>query len=70
MTEERRVKVRRRAAWVANRFVLARRNAGTLFCDECGFDPAERLKGTSVSPRSVLDAHHRTPLEEGSAVRG
>jgi len=66
MTEERKLKVRRRAAWVANKFVLERQRVGTLFCDKCGFDPTDRLKGLPVKPRSVLDAHHLHPLEEGA----
>jgi 5-methylcytosine-specific restriction enzyme A len=55
MTEERKAKIRRRAAWLANRFALQRSKGGTLFCDKCGFDPAERLVGTSVkSPAAEL----------------
>jgi len=42
LTEEQRSKVRRRAAWLADRFLKQRRRAGTLSCDECAFDPAKR----------------------------
>jgi 5-methylcytosine-specific restriction enzyme A len=65
MTDEHWGKVRRRAAWLANRFVLQRRDAGTLYCDRCAFNPTERLAGTTINPRSALDVHHTHPLEEG-----
>jgi 5-methylcytosine-specific restriction protein A len=68
MTKERQTKVRRRAAWLANRFVIGRREAGTLHCDSCPFDPADRLAGTSVNLRSTLDVHHKHPLEEGKRL--
>jgi 5-methylcytosine-specific restriction protein A len=66
ISNERWAKVRRRAAWLANKFVLARRKSGTLHCDKCSFDPAERLAGTSIKLRSALDVHHKHPLEEGT----
>lgn len=65
MPEERKAKVRRRAAWVAYQFVRGRQRDGTLHCDRCKFDPAECLKELPVKPRSVLDAHHLNPLAEG-----
>ena len=65
MTEDRWAKVRRRAAWLANRFLFERRTAGRLHCDKCAFDPADRLAGTAINPRSALDVHHMHPLEEG-----
>jgi 5-methylcytosine-specific restriction protein A len=65
MTEERKAKIRQRAAWLANRFASERRKAGTLFCDNCSFDPGERVAGTSLKPRSLLDVHHLHPLDEG-----
>jgi 5-methylcytosine-specific restriction enzyme A len=61
MTEERKAKIRQRAAWLANRFASERRKAGTLFCDKCSFDPGERVAGTSLKPR----VHHVHPLDEG-----
>lgn len=64
-TEERKAKIRRRAAWLANRFAIERRKAGTLFCDKCSFDPTEYVVGTSIKPRSLLDVHHLHPLDEG-----
>lgn len=65
MTEERKGKVRLRAAWLANRFVGERKKAGTLFCDRCSFDPTVHAAGTPVNPRSLLDVHHLHPLDEG-----
>lgn len=65
MTEERKAKVRKRAAWLADRFVRARSKAGTLTCDHCGFDPALCFPSGSVRPRSLIDVHHKHPLEEG-----
>ena len=64
-TEERKVQLRKRAAWQANRFVNARRRAGTLHCDHCGFDPVTLLDPARFRARSALDAHHRRPLEQG-----
>jgi len=68
MTEEQRAKVRRRAAWLAHKFVLQRQKAGTLICDRCSFDPATLINGAPVRPRSLLDVHHLHPLEEGLRV--
>jgi 5-methylcytosine-specific restriction protein A len=65
LTEEQRSKVRRRAAWLADRFLKQRRRTGTLTCDECAFDPATRVAGTRIQPRTLLDVHHRNPLAEG-----
>lgn len=65
MTEERKARVRKRAAWLADRFVRARMKAGTLTCDDCGFDPAHCFPGGGVRPRSLIDVHHKHPLEEG-----
>ncbi|MBI2260289.1 MAG: HNH endonuclease [Caulobacterales bacterium] len=65
MTDERKAKVRKRAAWLADRFILSRSKAGRLVCDDCGFDPTSRLPPEQVRPRSLLDVHHKHPLEEG-----
>jgi 5-methylcytosine-specific restriction protein A len=65
LTEEQRSKVRVRAAWLGDRFLRERRRAGTLVCDACDFDPAIRVAGTGIQPRSLLDIHHRDPLAEG-----
>jgi 5-methylcytosine-specific restriction protein A len=65
LTEEQKAKVRKRAAWLADRFVRQRAAAGTLVCDNCSFDPAQRIDGTAVKARSLLDVHHLNPLDEG-----
>lgn len=65
LTDDQKRKVRLRAAWLAQRFVAERRKSGSLRCDDCGFDPVLRTKDTPISPRSLLDVHHRRPLEEG-----
>ena len=65
MTEERRVKLRRRASWIADRFINERRQAGALICDECGFDPTTVIDPSLAKARSLLDVHHKAPLEEG-----
>jgi 5-methylcytosine-specific restriction enzyme A len=65
LTAEQRQKVRLRAAWLADRFIRGRRNAGTMICDDCGFDPRSRINGAAIKPRSLLDVHHRDPLAEG-----
>jgi 5-methylcytosine-specific restriction enzyme A len=65
LTEEQKVKVRRRAAWLADRFVRERGRGGKLICDDCGFDPATKVDGTTVKPRSLVEVHHKNPLDEG-----
>ncbi len=65
LTKEQKLKFRRRAAWLADRFVRDRQKAQKLICDDCGFDPAARAVGTKVSPRSLIDVHHIRPLAEG-----
>lgn len=65
MTEERKAKVRRRAAWLADRFIRSRSKAATLICDDCGFDPMIIFPTGKVKSRSLLDVHHKHPLEEG-----
>lgn len=65
MEEERRAKVRKRAAWLAQKFVLKRRRANTLHCDECRFDPSEVSGIEGINPRSLLGVHHIHPLDEG-----
>ena len=62
---ERRAQVRLRAAWLADKFVRQRRRAHMLFCDECGFNPADHVDVNVISPRSLLDVHHKNPIEEG-----
>ena len=64
-TEERKVQLRRRAAWLANRFLLRRNRDGSLRCDECLLDPTTLPKMAGLSGRSLLDVHHLHPLDEG-----
>ena len=68
MTEEQRRKVRLRAAWLANRFVMKRQKAGTLTCDKCSFDPRTLTDGSPMRARSLLDVPHLHPLDEGRRV--
>jgi 5-methylcytosine-specific restriction protein A len=68
ISEERRAQFRRRAAWLAHKFVKARQAAGTLVCDKCPFDPATLIAGTAVRPRQLLDVHHLYPMAEGVRV--
>lgn len=65
LTEEQKRKVRKRAAWLADRFVRERDRNKQLFCDDCGFDPATKAGAAGIRPRSLLDVHHKHPLEEG-----
>ena len=65
MPDEYLAKLRRRAAWIADKFVRQRQKAGQLACDDCGFDPAAVLDPKIAKPRSMLDVHHKCPLEEG-----
>lgn len=65
MTEEQKRKVRLRAAWLAEKFVRERAKNGNLICDDCSFDPLLKANGTAIKPRSLLDVHHKNPLDEG-----
>ena len=65
MEEERRAKARKRAAWLAQKFVINRQKRGQLKCDDCGFDPLQVFSQDLVRPRSLLDVHHKHPLDEG-----
>ncbi len=66
MDAERRGKVRLRAAWLADKFVRRRRTAGTLYCDSCDFRPEVLINGRDVTPRSLLDVHHKNPIALGA----
>ncbi len=68
MTEEQKRKIRKRAAWLAERYARQRTRESRLLCDDCGFDPQSRTLGTGVKPRSILDVHHKNPLDEGVRV--
>jgi 5-methylcytosine-specific restriction protein A len=65
MTEEQKAMIRKRAAWIADRFIRTRTRAGQLTCDNCGFDPADKIANTAIKARSLLDVHHMNPLDEG-----
>jgi 5-methylcytosine-specific restriction protein A len=65
MTAERWARIRTRAAWKAGEFLRGRIRANTLHCDHCGFDPATKVDVQMIRPRSLLDVHHKRPLEEG-----
>ena len=64
-SEERKVKIKTRAVWLANRFALRRKKLKTLFCDYCGFDPKTVIKCDQRYYRSLLDVHHKKPIAEG-----
>lgn len=65
MSEERWAKVRRRAAWIADRFIRNRSNSDSICCDVCKYSPYDIIKDTRIKPRSLLDVHHKHPLAEG-----
>lgn len=65
MEAERLAKVRRRAAWIADRFVRERQRAGNVICDDCAFDPGKLARELGLKPRGFLDVHHKNPLDEG-----
>ena len=65
MTEERWAKVRRRAAWIADKFIRHRLKTNAMHCDACSFSPTTIIDGTGIRPRSLLDVHHKHPLAEG-----
>jgi 5-methylcytosine-specific restriction protein A len=65
LTEEKMAMLRKRAAWIADRFLLSRIRSGRIVCDSCGFDPSVKIANTKVTARSLLDVHHMNPLDEG-----
>lgn len=65
-TEERKSQIRKRAAWLADKFIRSRVKESRLCCDACDFDPASILNTQLLSARSALDVHHKFPLEEGT----
>lgn len=65
MDRERLAKVKRRAAWIADKFIRERQRAGHMACDHCAFDPMKIAAELGVKPRGLLDVHHRSPLDEG-----
>jgi 5-methylcytosine-specific restriction protein A len=64
-SEERKARIRKRAAWLADRFIRQRQRDSSLHCDLCNFDPATVLNAAVLRARSALDVHHKHPLEEG-----
>jgi 5-methylcytosine-specific restriction protein A len=67
---EHRSLVRKRAAWLADKFIRKRIRSGTMHCDDCGFIPSTRVDYAIVKPRSLLDVHHKNPLDEGKRYTG
>jgi 5-methylcytosine-specific restriction protein A len=65
MDHERLAKVKRRAAWIADKFIIERQRVGNLACDDCAFDPSKLAAEVGVKPRGLLDVHHKNPLDEG-----
>lgn len=65
MEAERLAKVKRRAAWIADKFIRERQRAGMIACDACDFDPADLAAELGVRARRFLDVHHKSPLDEG-----
>lgn len=63
--EERLAKIKKRAGWLADRFIRHRVKEGELICDHCKFDPTDLANDLSVKPRGFLDVHHNNPLDEG-----
>jgi 5-methylcytosine-specific restriction protein A len=67
-SEEKKAKYKRRAAWLADRFIRSRKQEGKLSCDDCGFR-AEDLGDIPASRyRSCFDVHHKDPLAEGVRI--
>lgn len=64
-TDERKVKIKKRAAWLAQRFWFKRVKAEAVWCDDCGFDPAKRPSTSGLRARTLFDVHHKDPLAEG-----
>lgn len=64
--EESRSRVRRRAAWLASKFILGRVKRDDLKCDHCGFDPSSIFPERRREQRGLLDVHHKCPLQEGA----
>lgn len=68
LTVEERMRARRRAAWLAEKFAKSSAKAGNLRCELCEFDPSNLASRRNVRPRSLLDVHHRNPLSLGERV--
>jgi len=57
--------LRRRAAQLATKLIVERQRDGRLQCDACRFDPSVLIGNRNVSPRALLDVHHKRPLALG-----
>jgi len=64
-TEERKLKIKKRAAWLAEKFAKRRARENTLKCDHCDYDPKQILLSETKYYRSLLDVHHTDPVSEG-----
>ena len=64
-TEERKIKLKKRAAWLADSFAKLRKDRGQLQCDDCRFDPKDLSGFPEINQRSCFDVHHKNPLAEG-----
>ncbi len=67
-TEERKVKLIRRVAKLADDFAKMRARTGSLHCDDCRFDPSARPDLAQIRARSCFDVHHKNPLAEGKRL--
>lgn len=67
-TEERKVKIRVRAAWLANNFWLKQFKDLKARCAACGFDPVEEFGDRGIKLKTLLDVHHKNPLAEGTRL--
>jgi hypothetical protein len=65
LTEQQKTWIRERASWLADRFWRERWKDGAVVCDDCQFDPVSRTIGTDINPRTLMDVHHKYPLQEG-----
>jgi hypothetical protein len=50
-----------RSAQLVRLFIARRVSDKMLVCDDCSFDPTTRLADLAISPRSLLDVHHKNP---------
>jgi 5-methylcytosine-specific restriction protein A len=67
-TEERRKKLIRRSAKLANDFAKWRAANNLMFCEHCRFDPSIRTDLRGIKPRSCFDVHHKNPMAEGKRI--
>ena len=55
-----------RSVAIASDFISSKN--GEFICENCGFDAGKRGTCLSVSPRSLIDVHHKYPLSLGERV--